>query len=52
MIIINFTKTDGVHTLVDAIWLEDDNTFTDDEIELMKQDRFDKYIEFITASIE
>ena len=49
---IDFIKTDGLHTLVDAIWLEDDNTFTDDEIEQMKQDRFDKYVELITTPIE
>ena len=44
MIVIDFIKTDGVHTLSDALWLEDDNTFTELEIEAMKQDAFDVWL--------
>jgi len=48
MIIIDFIKTDGLHTYSDALWLEDNNTFTNDEIESMKQKRFDDWLAYIT----
>lgn len=52
MIKIDFTKTDGVNTLVDAIWLDEDHVYTDAEIEQMKQTRFDNYVAIITATQE
>lgn len=50
MIKIDFeiTSTDGLHTYRDALYLEDDNTFTEDEIQKMKQDRFDRWLAIIT----
>lgn len=33
----------------DAIYLQDDHTFTDQEIELMRQERVDNWIAFVTA---
>lgn len=33
----------------DALYLPDDNTLTDDEIQLMKQSRVDNWIAIITA---
>jgi hypothetical protein len=50
MINIDFTKTNGVYTLQDAIWLEDNHTFTNEEIEIMKQDRFDNWLAIITTT--
>jgi heme/copper-type cytochrome/quinol oxidase subunit 2 len=49
MINIDFTKTDGVYTLQDALWLEDDHIFTDAQIEAMKQERFDNWVAIITT---
>ena len=49
MIKIDFTKTDGTYTLQDALYLADDNTLTDIEIEAMKQARFDNWVAVITA---
>jgi hypothetical protein len=49
MIKLDFTKTDGVNTLVDAIWLDENHVYTDAEIEQMKQERFDNYVAIITA---
>lgn len=46
---IDFVKTDGTHTLSDALYLPDDQTFTDAEIEAMKQKRFDNWVAVITA---
>ena len=41
--------TDGLYIYRDALWLPDDHTFTDSEIEQMKQQRFDRWISIITA---
>lgn len=49
MIKIDFEKTDGIHIFSDAIWLENDHTFTEEEIEAMKQSRFDNWITFINT---
>ena len=46
---IDFTKTDGTYTLSDALILPDDVTYSDEEIEAMKQERFDNWIAIITA---
>lgn len=46
---IDFEKTDGTYTLVDAIHLPDDHTLSDDDIEAMKQKRFDDWVAIITA---
>jgi len=47
MIKIDFTKTNGTYSLTDALYLPDDHAFTDQEIEQMKQDRFDNWITFL-----
>ena len=45
MIKIDFSKTHDVYgTFADAIHLADDHTYTDDEIEAMKQQRFDAWV--------
>ena len=49
MIKIDFEITDGVHTYKDALHLEDDNQFTESEIEQMKQDRFNRWVTVITS---
>lgn len=49
MIKIDFEKTDGVYTLRDALHLEDDHTFSEQEIEAMKQARFDNWLAIINA---
>lgn len=49
MIKIDFEKTDGTYTLRDALHLEDDHTFSEEEIEAMKQARFDNWIAILTA---
>lgn len=49
MITIPFELTDGTHTLTDAISLPDDHNFTTEEIEAMKQKRFDDWVVIITA---
>lgn len=49
MIKIDFTKTDGVYTLQDALYLPDDHTLTETDIEAMKQQRFDNWLAVITA---
>lgn len=49
MINIDFEKTDGTYTLRDALWLPDDHNLSNDEIEAMKQERFDNWVAIITA---
>jgi hypothetical protein len=46
---INFTKTsdDGVYSYSDALHLPENHSFTDEEIEAMKQARFDKWLNMI-----
>jgi len=46
---IDFTKTDGIYSFSDALYLDDDHTFTDDEIQAMKQQRVDNWIAVVTA---
>ena len=48
MIKIDFSKThDAYGTFADALHLADDHTYTDDEIEAMKQQRFDAWVAHI-----
>jgi len=47
--IIDFSITQNNHTFSDALILADDHTFTDEEIEAMKQARFDNWYTIITA---
>lgn len=47
--IIDFTITQNNHTFSDALILADDHTFTDEEIEAMKQARFDNWYAIIIA---
>lgn len=49
MQVIKFEKTDGTYTLRDSIVLKDDHGLTDDQIEAIKQQRFDKWLAIITA---
>ncbi len=46
---IDFIKTDGTYTLNDALILPDNVTYTEEEIEAMKQERFNNWIAIITA---
>jgi hypothetical protein len=47
MINIDFEKTDGINTLKDALYLPDDHGLSNDEIEILKQQRFDNWINII-----
>lgn len=49
MVKIDFTKTDGTYTLQDALYLPDDHTLTETDIEAMQQERFDNWLAVITA---
>ena len=49
MITIEFEKTDGTHTLKDAIILPENHGLTDAEIEAIKQKRFDDWLAIVTA---
>lgn len=55
MIKIDFEMTDetGLYTYKDVLYLPEDNSFTDDEIELMKVERFNNWLSVIlgTSSI-
>lgn len=46
---INFTKTsdDGIYSYTDAIHLPENHSFTEEQIETMKQERFDRWLNFI-----
>lgn len=46
---IDFTKTDGTYSFSDALYLDDDHTFTEQEVEAMKQQRFDNWMAYILA---
>ena len=48
--IIVFEKSDGTNNFRDALHLTDDHTFTDAEIEDMKQQRFDNWIAYIAQA--
>lgn len=47
MISINFEFESKYGTFTDALVLPDDHNFSDDELEIMKQQRFDSWITFI-----
>lgn len=49
---IDFEITDGTYTLRDAIHLPDDHTYSEAEIEAMKQTRFDNWVKIITTPPE
>lgn len=49
---IDFEITDGVYTLKDAIHLPDDHTYTEQEIESMKQQRFNNFVLLVTTPSE
>lgn len=47
--VIDFTFDTEYGSFSDALVLPDDHTFTDDEIEAMKQERLSNWIAIITA---
>lgn len=49
MIKINFTKTsaDGIYSFSDALNLPSNHSYTEEEIEAMKQQRFDNWLNII-----
>jgi hypothetical protein len=48
MIKIDFSKTHETYgTFADAIHLDENHTYTDEEIEAMKQQRFDNWVSHI-----
>lgn len=47
MISIDFIVTDGTHTLHDALYLQDNHGLSDAEIEVLKQERFDNWVNII-----
>ena len=49
MVRIEFENVYGELVFRDAITLPDDHTLTDDEIEAIKQERFDNWVAVITA---
>lgn len=49
MVKIDFQKTDGVYTLTDALHLEYDHAFSEADIEVMKQQRFDNWVTILTT---
>ena len=49
---LDFTITDGINTLTDAIALPDDHTLTDDEIEAMKMQRLSDWVAAINTPAE
>ena len=49
--IIRFEITKHGYTFCDALTLPDDHTFTEEEIETMKQTRFDNWYTIITAPV-
>jgi hypothetical protein len=50
--VIDFVITQNNYTFSDALILPDDHTFTDVELEAMKQARLDNWIAAITAPVE
>jgi hypothetical protein len=52
MIKIDFVIEQNGERFADALHLEDDHTFTDEEIEAMKQARFDNWYIFINTPTE
>ena len=51
MVRIDFTKTDGIYTLQDALYLPDDNQLSDSEIEALKQERFDNWVAVLLTPV-
>jgi len=51
MIKIDFVIEQNGERFADAIYLNDDHTFTDEQIEAMKQERFDNWYTFINTPI-
>ena len=49
MVKINFKIDNDVYSFSDALHLPVDHTYTDQEIEAMKQARFDNWVAVITA---
>lgn len=49
MIKIDFERTDGTYTLRDAIVLPDTHKLTSEEIEQIKEDRWNNWITMITT---
>lgn len=49
MIKIDFEKVYGTNLFRDALWLENDHTFTEEELEAMKQSRYDNWITLINT---
>lgn len=49
MIKIDFERTDGTYTLRDAIVLPDNHTLTTEEIEQIKESRWQNWIRRVTA---
>jgi hypothetical protein len=49
---IDFEITQNGYTLRDALNLDDNHTYTDEEIEQMKQTRFDNWYTIITTFVE
>lgn len=47
MVQIPFTYTDGTFNYSDALWLPADHSFTEEQIEAMKKERFDNWKAFI-----
>ena len=47
--VIPFEKTDGKYVLRDALVLDDNHTFTEEEIEAMKQARLDNWLAIVNA---
>lgn len=49
MITIDFEKTNEAGTMVykDAIYLPEDHSYTEEEIEAMKQQRFDRWLDIV-----
>ena len=52
MIKIDFVIEQNGERFADALHLEDNHTFTDEEIEAMKQARFDNWYTFINTPTE
>lgn len=49
MIKIDFERTDGTYTLRDAITLPDNHTLTAEEIEQIKDNRWQDWIQMVTS---
>jgi hypothetical protein len=49
---IDFEKSEGNNVFKDALELENDHNLSDDEIEAMKQLRFDAWLEIIKTPPE